>query len=100
MDKRKLWYEIVPDGEYVVSSDRIERTLKFPQKVELDSVKYEMIKVITLKSGTRYISEFYANNGSWKKIDARNGRGDDLQDIHNDAVNFLKGNYVNQHANH
>ena len=98
MDKRQLWEEVIPDGEDVVSSERMEKILKFPQKIKFYLEEYERIKIITLRSGARYISEFYTYNGSWKKIEARNGRGNDLSDIHNDAINSLKGTYVTQHS--
>ena len=91
-----LIWEEVKQKNISASDDKLEDVLEFPERIIVDRISYDKIKVCTTKEQNGYLNRLYYSSHCIRI--SKLGIGE-ICGVHADALNFLRGEYVKQHRN-
>ena len=92
-----IWDEVI-QRNISISENKIEDVLEFPEKIIIGGKRCKKLRIETAKCYEGYLSRFYnENEGNWEYLKSNQPNDEGICNVHADALNFLKGEYVKQH---
>lgn len=95
MNQLSLWDEVEQRaGHYDNNNHKTD--LKFPRKITISEIACDEIRIETIRGNEEYVNRFFYRG---QVIREDKNKEIEVWDAHDDALNFLRGEYVRQHRN-